>query len=203
MNIKIVRKVNKMTKGEFLYNLRSNLSILPKEEIENIIEDYSMHINELLDEGESLEQILNKLGDPKEIAKQYIEELGYEDSSKEYKNTEAQYRVNESNYEAKKVKSGNIALFVFMQIVNFLFLAWVVFGVGVAVFSVGVSGIAVAGSSLAILFLNTSVNIGIRLLKTFVMAGVGILLFNAALAIAIGMVKLMIKYVKWNISLIS
>ena len=67
MNIKIVRKVNKMTKGEFLYNLRSNLSILPKEEIENIIEDYSMHINELLDEGESLEQILNKLGDPKEI----------------------------------------------------------------------------------------------------------------------------------------
>lgn len=203
MNIKIVRKVNKMTKGEFLYNLRSNLSILPKEEIENIIEDYSMHINELLDEGESLEQILNKLGDPKEIAKQYIEELGYEDSVKEYKNTEAQYRVNESNYEAKKVKSGNIALFVFMQIVNFLFLAWVVFGVGVAVFSVGVSGIAVAGSSLAILFLNTSVNIGIRLLKTFVMAGVGILLFNAALAIAIGMVKLMIKYVKWNISLIS
>ena len=192
-----------MTKGEFLYNLRSNLSILPKEEIENIIEDYSMHINELLDEGESLEQILNKLGDPKEIAKQYIEELDYEDSVKEYKNTESQYRVNESNYEAKKVKSGNIALFVFMQIVNFLFLAWVVFGVGVAVFSVGVSGIAVAGSSLAILFLNTSVNIGIRLLKTFVMAGVGILLFNAALAIAIGMVKLMIKYVKWNISLIS
>lgn len=192
-----------MTKGEFLYNLRSNLSILPKEEIENIIEDYSMHINELLDEGESLEQILNKLGDPKEIAKQYIEELDYEDSVKEYKNTEAQYRVNESNYEAKKVKSGNIALFVFMQIVNFLFLAWVVFGVGVAVFSVGVSGIAVAGSSLAILFLNTSVNIEIRLLKTFVMAGVGILLFNAALAIAIGMVKLMIKYVKWNISLIS
>lgn len=192
-----------MTKGEFLYNLRINLSILPKEEIENIIEDYSMHINELLDEGESLEQILNKLGDPKEIAKQYIEELDYEDSVKEYKNTEAQYRVNESNYEAKKVKSGNIALFVFMQIVNFLFLAWVVFGVGVAVFSVGVSGIAVAGSSLAILFLNTSVNIGIRLLKTFVMAGVGILLFNAALAIAIGMVKLMIKYVKWNISLIS
>lgn len=192
-----------MTKGEFLYNLRSNLSILPKEEIENIIEDYSMHINELLDEGESLEQILNKLGDPKEIAKQYIEELDYEDSVKEYKNTEAQYRVNESNYEAKKVKSGNIALFVFMQIVNFLFLAWVVFGVGVAVFSVGVSGIAVAGSSLAILFLNTSVNIGIRLLKTFVMAGVGILLFNAALAIAIGMVKLIIKYVKWNISLIS
>ena len=192
-----------MTKGEFLYNLRSNLSILPKEEIENIIEDYSMHINELLDEGESLEQILNKLGDPKEIATQYIEELDYEDSVKEYKNTEAQYRVNESNYEAKKVKSGNIALFVFMQIVNFLFLAWVVFGVGVAVFSVGVSGIAVAGSSLAILFLNTSVNIGIRLLKTFVMAGVGILLFNAALAIAIGMVKLMIKYVKWNISLIS
>ena len=90
-----------------------------------------------------------------------------------------------------------------MQIVNFLFLAWLVFGIGVAVFSVGVSGVAVAGSSLAILFFNTSVNIGIRLLKTFVMAGVGILLFNAAFAIAIGMVKLMIKYVKLNISLIS
>lgn len=192
-----------MTKGEFLYNLRSNLAILPKEEIENIIEDYSMHINELLDEGESLEKILNKLGDPKEIAKQYIEELGYEDKLKEEKNTEPQYRVNENNYEVKKAKNSNVALFIFMQIVNFLFLAWLVFGIGVAVFSVGVSGVAVAGSSLAILFFNTSVNIGIRLLKTFVMAGVGILLFNAAFAIAIGMIKLMIKYVKWNISLIS
>lgn len=192
-----------MTKGEFLYNLRSNLAILPKEEIENIIEDYSMHINELLDEGESLEQILNKLGDPKEIAKQYIEELGYEDKLKEEKNTELQYRINENNYKVEKAKSGNVAVFIFMQIVNFLFLAWLVFGIGVAVFSVGVSGVAVAGSSLAILFFNTSVNIGIRLLKTFVMAGVGILLFNAAFAIAIGMIKLMIKYVKWNISLIS
>lgn len=192
-----------MTKGEFLYNLRSNLAMLPKEEIENIIEDYSMHINELLDEGESLEQILNKLGDPKEIAKQYIEELGYEDKFKEESNAEPQYRVNENNYKAKNVKSGNVALFIFMQIVNFLFLAWFVFGIGVAVFSVGVSGVAVAGSSLVILFLNTSVNIGIRLLKTFVMAGVGILLFNAAFAIAIAMIKLMIKYVKWNISLIS
>ncbi|WP_302672799.1 DUF1700 domain-containing protein [uncultured Clostridium sp.] len=192
-----------MTKGEFLYNLRSNLAMLPKEEIENIIEDYSMHINELLDEGESLEQILNKLGDPKEIAKQYIEELGYEDKFKEESNAEPQYRVNENNYKAKNVKSGNVALFIFMQIVNFLFLAWLVFGIGVAVFSVGVSGVAVAGSSLVILFLNTSVNIGIRLLKTFVMAGIGILLFNAAFAIAIAMIKLMIKYVKWNISLIS
>ncbi len=192
-----------MTKGEFLYNLRSNLSILPKEEIENIIEDYSMHINELLDEGETLGQILNRLGDPKEIAEQYIEELGYEDKIKEEKSAELQYRINEKNYETKKVKSGNVALFVFMQIVNFLFLAWVLFGIGVTVFSVGVSGIAVAGSSLAILFLNTSVNVGIRLLKVFVMAGVGILLFNAAFAIAIGMIKLMIKYVKWNISLIS
>ncbi|SCJ97558.1 Predicted membrane protein [uncultured Clostridium sp.] len=203
MNIKILGMVSRMTKGEFLYNLRSNLAMLPKEEIENIIEDYSMHINELLDEGESLEQILNKLGDPKEIAKQYIEELGYEDKFKEESNAEPQYRVNENNYKAKNVKSGNVALFIFMQIVNFLFLAWLVFGIGVAVFSVGVSGVAVAGSSLVILFLNTSVNIGIRLLKTFVMAGIGILLFNAAFAIAIAMIKLMIKYVKWNISLIS
>lgn len=192
-----------MSKGEFLYKLRSNLVMLPKEEIENIIEDYSMHINELLDEGESLEQILNKLGDPKEIAKQYIEELGYKEKLNEEKNTEPQYSVEENNYKNKKVKGGNVALFVFMQIVNFLFLAWMLFGIGVTVFSVGVSGVAVAGSSLAILFFNTSVNIGIRLLKAFVMAGVGILLFNAAFAIAIGMIKLMIKYVKWNISLIS
>ena len=192
-----------MTKGEFLYNLRNNLSILPKEEIENIIEDYSMHINELLDEGESLDQILNKLGDPKEIAKQYIEELGYEDKNKDEKNTEPQYKINENNYESESLRSRNITLFIFMQIINFLFLAWVLFGIGVAVFSVGVSGIAVAGSSLAVLFLNTSVNVGIRLLKVFVMAGVGILLFNVALAIGIKMIKLLIKYVKWNISLIS
>ena len=30
-----------MTKGEFLYNIRNNLTMLPKEEVEGIIEDYT------------------------------------------------------------------------------------------------------------------------------------------------------------------
>ena len=88
-----------MTKGEFLYNIRNNLTMLPKEEVEGIIEDYSMHINELLDEGESLEDILAKLGDPKDIAKQYIEELGYEDKKEE---VEVPNIVGNTVEEAKK-----------------------------------------------------------------------------------------------------
>ena len=196
MNIKMIRKVKEMTKGEFLYNIRNNLTMLPKEEVEGIIEDYSMHINELLDEGESLENILAKLGDPKDIAKQYIEELGYEDKKEEVK-------YAERNYESYKSKNNNVTLFVIMQIINFLVVIWIVFGLATAIASVGISGIAVAVSSFAVLFFNTSVSIGIRVLKMFVLLGVGVLLFNAALAIAILFVKLIIKYVKWNISLIS
>lgn len=196
MNIKMIRKVKEMTKGEFLYNIRNNLTMLPKEEVEGIIEDYSMHINELLDEGESLEDILAKLGDPKDIAKQYIEELGYEDKKEEVK-------YEERNYESYKSKNNNVTLFVIMQIINFLVVIWIVFGLATAIASVGISGIAVAVSSFAVLFFNTSVSIGIRVLKMFVLLGVGVLLFNAALAIAILFVKLIIKYVKWNISLIS
>ena len=196
MNIKMIRKVKEMTKGEFLYNIRNNLTMLPKEEVEGIIEDYSMHINELLDEGESLEDILAKLGDPKDIAKQYIEELGYEDKKEEVK-------YAERNYESYKSKNNNVTVFVIMQIINFLVVIWIVFGLATAIASVGISGIAVAVSSFAVLFFNTSVSIGIRVLKMFVLLGVGVLLFNAALAIAILFVKLIIKYVKWNISLIS
>lgn len=196
MNIKMIRKVKEMTKGEFLYNIRNNLTMLPKEEVEGIIEDYSMHINELLDEGESLEDILAKLGDPKDIAKQYIEELGYEDKKEEVK-------YEERNYESYKSKNNNVTVFVIMQIINFLVVIWIVFGLATAIASVGISGIAVAVSSFAVLFFNTSVSIGIRVLKMFVLLGVGVLLFNAALAIAILFVKLIIKYVKWNISLIS
>lgn len=196
MNIKMIRKVKEMTKGEFLYNIRNNLTMLPKEEVEGIIEDYSMHINELLDEGESLEDILAKLGDPKDIAKQYIEELGYEEKKEEVK-------YEERNYESYKSKNNNVTLFVIMQIINFLVVIWIVFGLATAIASVGISGIAVAVSSFAVLFFNTSVSIGIRVLKMFVLLGVGVLLFNAALAIAILFVKLIIKYVKWNISLIS
>ena len=196
MNIKMIRKVKEMTKGEFLYNIRNNLTMLPKEEVEGIIEDYSMHINELLDEGESLENILAKLGDPKDIAKQYIEELGYEEKKEEVK-------YEERNYESYKSKNNNVTLFVIMQIINFLVVIWIVFGLATAIASVGISGIAVAVSSFAVLFFNTSVSVGIRVLKMFVLLGVGVLLFNAALAIAILFVKLIIKYVKWNISLIS
>lgn len=60
-----------MTKQEFLGQLEQALSVLPADEVKDIVYDYAEHIQVALERGEEEATILEKLGSPKAIAKEY------------------------------------------------------------------------------------------------------------------------------------
>lgn len=61
-----------MTKEKFLKLLRSGLSDLPREEIDERINFYSEMIADRMEEGLSEEAVIADIGDPEEIAKQIV-----------------------------------------------------------------------------------------------------------------------------------
>lgn len=61
-----------MTKHEFISQLRSHLSGLPKEDIEQSIEYYSEIIDDRIEDGTSEDAAVKAMGSPAEIAKQIL-----------------------------------------------------------------------------------------------------------------------------------
>ena len=61
-----------MNQNEFLSRLRQELYGLPKEEIHDIIQDYKEHFQVGLSKGKSEEEIARELGNPRTIAKDFI-----------------------------------------------------------------------------------------------------------------------------------
>ncbi len=61
-----------MKKIDFLNELYSYLSSLPKEERKEILDDFRAHFREAESAGKTEEQICNDLGTPFECAKQYV-----------------------------------------------------------------------------------------------------------------------------------
>lgn len=60
-----------MQKDEFLKKLSSYLKRMTKEELDEIMVEFTEHINYALAKGEDEEKIIERLGDPKKIAKEY------------------------------------------------------------------------------------------------------------------------------------
>ncbi|WP_432662382.1 DUF1700 domain-containing protein [Wukongibacter baidiensis] len=60
-----------MNKNEFLTELSNLLSSLPSDERQDILFDYEEHFSIGLEEGKTEEDIIDSLGSPKTIAKQY------------------------------------------------------------------------------------------------------------------------------------
>jgi uncharacterized membrane protein len=60
-----------MNQKSFINELQTRLIFLPKERVKDIVSDYEEHFAEGLSKGLSEEQIAQRLGQPKTIAKQY------------------------------------------------------------------------------------------------------------------------------------
>ncbi len=61
-----------MNKKEFLKTLRDKLSILEKEEIDDIIEEYSNHIDEKISDGKTEEEAVAGFGDATDLAREIL-----------------------------------------------------------------------------------------------------------------------------------
>ncbi len=124
-----------MNKKAFLQQLRKGLSGIPKNELEDILYDYTEHIDSALETGKSEEEITNELGSPKKIAKQHRAEFYFDQADRK--------RTTGSAFKA--ILAG-IGLSVF----NIIFVLPLLLSLYAVLISVFLSFVAVAISGLAL-----------------------------------------------------
>lgn len=134
-----------MTQSEFLSELKTHLSKIPKGEKEKIIEYYAEIINDKIDEGKTEEQAVAELGSPAQVAQSVLED----------------YSDNDSKYQNGKKPRSVGAIIGFSVLIPFVILMVAVLGVVSLSFIVGSAALIISGigffiSSFWIFFQNFS-----------------------------------------------
>jgi len=185
-----------MKKELFLRQLKNNLGTLPRDEIEDIVSDYDEHFEIGKNKGRKETEIAKALGNPKDLAKQF----------------KAQYYVDKAD---KTASAKNIAHAVFATVglgfLNLIFVLGPFLGVvGIIIGIYGASiGITVAGLALLVSGIFSSIVYleGINLLGVSLMGislmSLGTLLFIGNMYITKGIYVLLIRYLKFNIGIVS
>lgn len=120
-----------MNKEEFINSLRATLSGLPTEEIEKSVDFYSEIIDDAVENGESEQEVITRLGNIEEIARKIINETPLS-------------RVVKEKVKKKSLSTSEIVLIIALSPV------W--FSLAVAVLSVVVSVYVTLWSVIAALF---------------------------------------------------
>ncbi len=184
-----------MKKQIYLKTLRKELAGLPKEEIDDIIEDYKEHFETGLKKRRKEESIAKGLGKPKQVAKQL----------------KAEYHVKIAQ-ETKKIKHVGKAIFatVSLGLFNLIIvlgpligLFAVIISLYAVVLSLGVSGVAsfVAG---VLLIIAGSATFGLGVF----FAGIALIAFTILFVEVVNLVtkyffKGVIAYLKLNVRIIK
>lgn len=95
-----------MNKEIFINELKKELKDFSQPEIDDIVFEYETEIEEQINRGISEEEVLNKLGNPHDIALEFLA------------NKEPNLQLNDDN----KIK--NIIIFTLLQLFNIIFVLW-------------------------------------------------------------------------------
>ena len=161
-----------MRRKEFLEELRKNLSGLPKEDIEEIIDDYKEHFKVGRKKHRKESEIAESLGDPKEIAREAKEELSdyshkisigtaflglwdetkrttrkvLKNFNKEISNIKIKEREEKGKSEEQSKKTWKTILLLSL---NIFIMIWIMLAFYIAVFSFVISGVSIIISGIA------------------------------------------------------
>jgi uncharacterized membrane protein len=180
-----------MDKTEYLRELRESLKGIPEDEKSELLSDYEEHIRMGLEEGRSEEELIQALGNPKELAKEI---------RAAYLVKKAEETTSADNLFRALMATIGLGLFnIFIVLVPFLVLAAIL----VALFLAGVA-FTVAGP--ASILLGPSSSAGIALISALFFAtgfsALGLLIIIGDYYVAQWLYEASIRYLKWNISII-
>lgn len=183
-----------MNKNEFFNKLENYLLNVPEEDRIDIIDSYKEQIENEIAQGKTEKEVIGNLEHPKDIADNVINELGYEDMSNDIKVKPKEEVINNRN-------SRNVSLFILVQIFNVLILISLVVAAYSVLISFGVTGISLLLAS------PFSFGFGFGLLSSGIFLallsiGAGIILINVSILGLKYLTKILIRYVKWNVSLV-
>ena len=195
-----------MTREEFLESLRNQLKNIPKEQIDEILQDYRDHITIGIEKGRNEDELIRSLGDPKEIAKQM---------NANYSIKNAETKTSAGNIFRALYATAGLGLFnlifvlpLFMMILLLLF---VLFAVPLSLIVAGITVIILCLSIVLApdyFFKNFEIAISTPeavggLLMSIGLVSMGLLILIAAYYVSKAIFKLVLRYLKFNLNIIQ
>jgi len=183
-----------MNKKEFIQNLKSNLKHLQKEELEEVISDYTEHFEIGISEGRKEHEISKSLGNPKTIAKSLT--------------AHHHIKVATENKTAKNITRAILSV-IGLSFFNLIFILGPFIGIFATLIAIFITGFTMSIAGIGSIFL---VIIGILQMGVSFWTGTFLLLAcsTAGILITIGnyyltkwFLKIMLKYLKFNIKVIG
>lgn len=120
-----------MTKNEFMCILRSNLNNFSTKEVSEILYDYEEHFNIGMAKGKSESEVIEELGDPESIAKQYSSNVASSenDCDSAYKSTSTQNQGFSNHDISNNSNSSDKLLTIILLILLIIFGSGPILGV--------------------------------------------------------------------------
>jgi uncharacterized membrane protein len=199
-----------MNKYQFLNILSNGLIDFPDKERKDILYDYEEHFDVGLAQGKTEDQIINELGDPHSIVNQYRSGT----NRNYYNDTQSSQTYNSNN-----VNSNNKALAIILIVLLLLFSPGIlgliigifggIIGLVAGAFGIAIAGLAVAlGATFGSVFGIFTIPAGITALPATAALLIGIGTLALGILCSIGcfylmkaFIMLVIKFVKWIISI--
>lgn len=205
-----------MNKEQFLKTLETSLTTFTEEEKKDILYDYEEHFRMGLENGKTEEVLIEELGIPDDIARQYkgnIETEKLENNSYTENNNESTM-YSQVQFDQRSIIPSIIATLA-LGFFNLVFVIWLFIAAGATLFGLTAAAIAIAVSGIIVTlapiltplfpnYINLPSNIPNVLAILF---GIGTAALGALFCIGLFyLIKyfclLAIKYIKWNISII-
>lgn len=195
-----------MNREEFLESLRNQLKNIPKEDIDEILQDYRDHITIGMENGRNEDELIKSLGDPKEIAKQM---------NANYLIKNAETKTSASNiFRALYATAGlgffNL-IFTLPLFIIILALLFVLFVVPLSLIFAGIVVIIVCvGNFMASDYFFKNFDVAISApeavgasLISIGLISLGLLILIAAYYASKAIFKLVLRYLKFNLNIIQ
>lgn len=206
-----------MNREQFLKTLEASLKNFTEEDKKDILYDYEEHFRIGVQNGKTEEELIEELGSPDDIAKQYkgsIDTEKLESTSYNKDNTDSskysQVRLEQSSIVPSIIATLALGFF------NLIFVIWIFIAIGATLFGLAAAAIGVTFSGVAVTFgpflaplfsgsISMPSNIPYNLTILF---GIGTTALGALFSIGVFyLIKyfyfVTVKYIKWNISIIK
>lgn len=205
-----------MNREQFLNTLTASLTTFTEEEKREILYDYEEHFRIGLQNGKTEELIIEELGSPDDIARQYKGsiEAEKEENNSYTENTTESNQYSQVRFEQRSIVPSIIA-FLALGFFNLVFVIWIfiaagatLFGLTAAAISITFAGIVVTLEPILMPLFPSHISFPSNIpFDLTILFGIG----TAALGVlfCIGLFYLIkyfyfatVKYIKWNISII-
>ena len=188
-----------MNKLQYLENLEKSLKSLPKEEANDIINDFKEYFEVGIERGRSEEDLSLSLGNPKMLARQ----IRLESYIKKAEETKSASNILRAVFTSIGLSFFNLIIMlpVFLIVISVLA---ALFACSISLSAAGITG--TVGSIFSPLFsqyLTLDVNVAVSIFAFIGIGSLGILFFIGNIYISKFIFRLVVRYLRFNLSVVK